>query len=474
MFKSRRNQIIGVSVLLLLLIAAAYFKSKNSNKGKEVSLENVSIRTIKEVVSASGKIFPEQEIKIASEISGEITELYVKEGDSVRAGQLICRVNPETFVAQVEQGNASLNSAKAQYANTKAQVEAVRSQVVQLSAQKDQVEAQLVNAKKVYERASDLKKEGVLSQADLDNAYATYKAQEAGLKASLASLEAVKNNLNSSIAGSESAQYQIKSAQASLNQLNTNLRRTTIVAPKSGIISKLNVEKGERVLGTIQMAGTEICRIADFKDMEVQVEVNENDIPKVKLNDEAEVEVDAYNGKIFKGRVTEIANSAQSTGSLMALNSDQVANYIVKIRLDISSYKDLIASGIKYPFRPGMSATVHIFTRTESNVMAIPVMAVTVREKENRKKLDSKKSNNADSEKENEISNSDLMEVVFVKINDTVSMREVKTGIQDDDYIQVFSGLKNGETVVTGPYSIVSKELKSGEKVTKKSDKKTN
>lgn len=440
--KRRRWILIILGVLLLFLVAFSFFKSKNKPKGIEVLLEEVNKRDILETVSASGKIFPETEIKISSDVSGEIIELYVEEGDSIVTGQLLARIDQDAFASAVERGAASVNNAKAQKAMSQSQVSSAK-------AQKEQIAAQIQNAKNIHNRNIKLLEDGVISRAEFEQSESTLLGLEANLRASQASLESAEQSV-------EAARYGIKSAEASLKELKTSLSRTTIKAPATGIVSALLVEKGERVVGTIQMAGTEMMRIANLNAMEVQVDVSENDILRVSVGDQVDIEVDAYIDKIFKGVVTEIANSASNISSTLALNTDQVTNFVVKVRVDPSSYQSMVSVTNPYPFRPGMSATVDIYTAKKENVLAIPIQAVTTREKE-----DSIKTNKDD----------DLLEVVFVMEGDTARMIEVSTGIQDDEYILVKSGLEVDQTIITGPYSAVSRQLKTGKEVRKKEEK---
>jgi HlyD family secretion protein len=307
--------------------------------------------------------------------------------------------------------------------------------------------AQIENARKIYERNKKLHEEKVISDADLEQSYSTLASLEANLKAAEA-------NIRSAQQSAKGAEFSVKSFEASLKETRTNLGRTTIKAPMGGIISSLLVEEGERVVGTIQFAGTEMMRIANLQSMEVQVEVSENDILRVELGDSTEIEVDAYLDKLFTGVVTEIANSASNTGSANALNTDQVTNFIVKVRIDKESYQDLLGDGRQYPFRPGMSASVDIFTEMEKNVVSVPIQAVTTRPK--------------DPDKKESITEDELKEVVFVFSSDTASIVDVETGIQDDEYIYITNGLDTSQTVISGPYSAVSKKLENGSEVREK------
>jgi len=438
--KGKRTWIIvGLVLVLATLIGLAVVKGKRAPKGERVKIEEVKKRTIKETVSGSGKVFPEREVKISSDVSGEIVELYIAEGDSIKAGQVLAKIDPDAYESAVERGQAALSNAKANAAMS-------NSQVLNANAQREQIIASLENAKNVHERNIKLFNEGVISEVEFDQSLANLRGLEANLRASEASVESTKESAKGSA-------FNVESAQASLKELRTNLNRTTITSPVDGIVSSLSVEQGERVVGTIQMTGTEMMRIANLNEMEVQVEVSENDILKVKLNDKADIEVDAYLDKVFSGVVTEIANSAaniQTAGS--ALSSDQVTNFIVKIRIDSESYKDLVSNSI-YPFRPGMSASVDIYTSQVEDVVTIPIQAITTRLEDE------------------DDDDSEALEVVFVYDADTVSQVNIVSGIQDDEYIHVLSGLEEGLSVVTSPYSAISKKLENGSNVTLKKDK---
>jgi HlyD family secretion protein len=422
--KSRKWLLLLLALFFLALIAFAVYKNNSKPKGEEVTTENVSKRTIYETVSASGRIFPEVEVKISSDVSGEIVELRVEEGDSVVTGQILAKIDPEAYVSSVERGRASLD-------NMKAQVAISNSQMQNNIAQKEQILANLENAKQIHSRNEKLKNDGVISAVEYEQSLSNLRALEANLKAAEAGINASKESI-------KAAEFQVKSSEASLKELTTNLNRTTIKAPQSGIISSLSVEQGERVVGTIQMTGTEMMRIANLNAMEVQVEVSENDILKVSPRDSVEIEVDAYVDKVFSGIVTEIANSAANTGlaNTTSLNTDQVTNFIVKARIDPNSYSTMS----RYPFRPGMSASVDIFTNKAEDVLCVPIQSVTVRENDDK----------------------EIEEVVFLYEADTARMVKVKTGIQDDDYIEVLEGLDDGIEVVSGPYTAISKTIEEG------------
>lgn len=436
---NRRNIIIGLVVILAILIGVALSSRKGEDKGTEVVTEKVTKRTITETVAAAGRIFPEIEVDIASDVSGEVVELYVEEGDSVTQGKLLCRIKPDIYQSALERSEAAQNSAKAQLANSNASIKQVEAQIAQMQAILD-------NAESIHKRNEKLLKEGAIAQVDFDNSLSNKKTAYANLTSAQASLEGAKQT-------AEAAKFQIASAAASVREARTNLNQTSIYAPTSGIISKLNIEKGERVVGTLQMAGTEIMRIANMKYIEVQVDVSENDVLRVSLGDETDIEVDAYLGKKFTGRVTEIANTAQESAT-GGFSSDQVTNFTVKVRIDPNSYTSLTTANQKYPFRPGMSATVDIKTKTKKDILTLPVPAVTSREYD-------------DKEKEKQRNKDEVRTVVFQYSADTVILREVEVGIQDDEYIEITEGLKAGDEIVVAPYQAVAKDLKQGDKVQK-------
>jgi len=427
----KKNKTIWIllAVVIIVIAAAAIFGGKKE-RGIKVATEKVEKRSITEIVSASGKIYPEFEVKISSDVSGEIVELLVEEGDSVTKGQLLLRINPETYQASFERLVANANSSKAQIANS-------RSQVAQLEANLVQVKAQLVNAQNAHNRNVQLKKEGIVSQADFEQTETQLLTAQANVKSAEANIKAAKESV-------KAAQFNAASAEASVKEAKENLARTSIYAPTSGIVSLLNVEKGERVVGTLQMTGTEILRIANMNTMEVQVDVSENDVNRVSIGDEVDIEVDAYLGETFTGKVTEIANSAQTV--LSSTSTDQVTNFTVTVRIDPSSYRD-IKNKVRFPFRPGMSASVDIKTNTKSDILTLPIQAVTTRDS-----------------KEDE---DEKLEVIFRYSADTVGMIEIKTGIQDDKYIEVISGLNGKEEVVIEPYDAIMRKLESGKKVIK-------
>jgi HlyD family secretion protein len=410
----KKKIIIAVSAAVVLLIAYSIAKGRGS-KDIKVATETSVKRDITEEVTASGTIYPENEVKISPDVSGEIIDLYVKEGDTVKQGQLLVRINPDIYETQLEQAKAGLNNAKANSANVQAQ----------FSRTKANAELQRKN----FEMQKKLYDEKVISQQEFNTAEAQYLMSVAELKA------AEKQTLAS--------EFNTQSVEAGVSQAGKTYRRTTVVAPTSGVITGLVSKKGERVVGTAQMAGTEMMRISDLNRMEVRVDVNENDIVRIDVGDTANIEVDAYLGKTFKGIVTQVANSAKAS-----LNSgtDQVTKYEVKILILPSSYAEVMAENNgKMPFRPGMSSTVHILTKTVKQVLAVPVASITLKDKDS-----------AVDEKE---------EVVFVVNNNVVKKRAITTGIQDTRYIQILSGLKPGDVVVSAPYEAINLKLMDGQKV---------
>ncbi len=430
MFKKKRTWIIIIIVLVVILIIFAINKGK-SNRGFGVTVEEARIGSIIETVSANGKIQPAQDVIISPYISGEVVELYVKEGDEVKKGDLLVKIDPEIYISAYERAEANLNSQQANLANSRARYA--------------QAEASFANEKVSFERNKSLFEQEVISQAEFDAAIASFEVAKA-------EVDAAKQTV-------ASAEFAIKSAEATLRESRDNLNKTTVSAPNAGTISKLNVEKGERVAGASQFsAGTEIMRIANLQDMEVNVEVNENDIVRVSLFDTCTIEVDAYLNEEFLGVVTEIATSANTTG----VSAEQVTNFDVKIRVLPESYANLIPeNNPSYsPLRPGMSATVEIQTEYARDILLIPIGAVTTRADTSAVDTDNISLNNED-----ELD--DYIEVVFVFDNEIARMREVEIGIQDNMNIQIKEGLEEGELVVTGPYSVVSKTLSDGDELRK-------
>lgn len=414
--------VIGAAVVIigLLIVLSKTGVIGSKDKGKSVEIASVNNTTIVETVSATGKIQPEIEVKISSEVSGEIIALNVIEGQVVKKGDLLVKINPDLYTSGYNRTLSNLSGTKAGLS---------------------QADASFKEAKANYDRNKTLYEKGIISKSDWDKAVASFEVAKAN---------------------KQSAYFSVQSAAATVNEAKDNLGRTTIYAPADGTISVLNVELGERVLGTQQMAGTEILRVANLNNMEVEVDVNENDIVKIKVGNEAKVEVDAYLKKQFKGIVTSISNSASST-----LTADQVTNFKVKVRILKESYQDLLEGkpATYSPFRPGMTATVDIITKTRSNVLAVPISSVVVKSDTIPVKafqVDDKE----DKDKKAAPKSDKKLECVFVKVGGKAKIRIIKTGIQDDTNIEVLTGLKKGDVVITGPYSTVSKELNSGDKVT--------
>ena len=424
---------IGVLVIAIVLLVVG---KKMGWFGKEFSIsvatETVKAKTLTEFITANGKIQPETQVKISPDVSGEVIELYVEEGDEVVAGDLLCVIKPEMYVSALNRAEAALNSSKARQAQT---------------------EAQLIERELSYKRAKQLFDKNTIPVSEFETAQASYQVAQSEVKA---------------------AQFSVKSAEASVAEAREQLTKTKIYAPISGTISALNIEKGERVVGTSMMTGTEMMIVANLNKMEVQVDVNENDIVKVSRYDTALVEVDAYLNRKFKGIVTEIANSAITAGA----TADQVTNFEVKVLLLSESYSDLIDSVAKnlYPFRPGMSAAVDILTESRDNVLSVPISAVTTRVKKKgggtvevedvaEKKTNTDAQSSNDSEKA--IEKDEKQEVVFILNGDRVKKVEVKTGIQDNTSIQIVEGLKEGDEVVIAPFNAINKTLKDSMMVKK-------
>jgi HlyD family secretion protein len=433
----RIHWIILVGVLLIASIIVVQLLK--GNKPAEVYTEKAVKRNIIEVVSATGKIQPETELKISSDVSGEITEMLVKEGDQVKKGTLLCRIRPDLYVNAFERMSASVNTTRANLKTAQAQLE--------------QAKAGLINVESMFNRSKKLYEQNTISLQDFEKAKAEYE----GAKANVRALEE----------GVRAGEYTIASSEAALKEANTNLEKTYIYSPVDATVSKLSVEKGERVVGVSGMTGTEIMRLANLNEMEVSVEVNENDIIKVHNNDTAIIEVDAYMDKKFKGIVTEIANSSNAIGNSI----DQVTNFTVKIRMLRESYSHLLNDKNLIPFRPGMSASVDIQTRRANGVIAIPIQAVTTRNKDSVKTKEDDGPgrgvtvHNEQEEKEQKRPEEKIKEYVFKADNAAVIQTDVTTGIQDNDYIQVLSGIKEGDVIVCGPYSAVSKTLKDKSKI---------
>ena len=443
------KKLLWIIIAAIVLIGVLVWLKQTGVFGKEegirVSAEKAANRTIIEIVNASGKVYPEIEVKVSPDISGEITELNVQEGDSVTKGQIVARIYADIYATQKDQAAAAVNQQEAVVNNSKAQLEALKSALNQSQAQ--------------YNRQKKLMEELVISKAEFEQAENTFRSAEA--------------NYNAAIQGIRGNEAAVQSSRASLQRANKDLGRTTLIAPMNGVVSLLAVKKGERVAGNSFNVGTEMMRIADMSKIEVRVDVGENDIPKVHLGDSAIIEVDAYNNRKFKGIVTQISSSNTTAASAASTSTNDVINYKVYIRILPESYLDLMdhSKTKTFPFRPGMSASADIQTKRHINVLSVPINAVTTREKgsdkvvaEDRKSSFEKKDNgdNANSEEKKTVSD-ELEEVVYILDSASkVKKVVVKTDIQDINYIEILSGLKVGDQVVTGPYTTVSKTLKTG------------
>ena len=432
--------LLGVIVLLVGFKMLA----GNKDEGLKVSIEKASRRTITETVNASGKVYPEIEVKISPDISGEIVELNVEEGDSVKKGQILARIFADIYALQRDEAASRVNQSAATVENSKASLEALQ--------------ATLDQAKLAYDRNKKLYDDKVISRSEFEGFETAYKSAQANYNAA-------KQNIKGLEAG-------VQTAQTGLSSANKNLGRTTLVAPMDGIISSLLVKKGERVSGNSFSLGTEMMRVADMNVLEVRVDVGENDVVKVHLGDSADVEVDAYNNRKFKGIVTQIASSTKGGTGASSLSSTDVTQYEVRIRLDKDSYSDLLNPDRpkSFPFRPGMNASADIKTKRRENVLAVPINSVTTRvigsDKTiaDKKKDEEKKKKTEGNGDETVVVNSDeLEELVFVVQKDgKVKRVKVKTDIQDINYIEIKEGLAEGDEVVTGPFNAISKTLKDG------------
>jgi HlyD family secretion protein len=427
---SKKKIYILVGVVVTLIIVLVTLKSKGiiggNDDSKQVETSKVDEITIIETVSATGKIQPEIEVKISSEVSGEIIALPIKEGQVVKKGDLLVKINPDLYTSGYNRTVSNLSGTKAGLS---------------------QADATFKEAKASYDRSKTLFDKGIISRSDWDKAIATFEGAKAN---------------------KESAYYNVQSANATVKEAKDNLGRTTIYAPADGTISSLDVELGERVLGTQQMAGTELLRVANLNNMEVEVDVNENDIVKINIGDSTKIQVDAYLKKEFKGIVTSISNSASA-----ATTADQVTNFKVKVRILKESYQDLLEGkpATYSPFRPGMTATVDIITERKEKVIGVPISAVVIKSDTTATKSYEIKDEGED--KKVTTKNDKKFECVFVKVGNKAKIRIVKTGIQDDTNIEIISGLNKGDLVIVGPYTTVTKDLNSGDKVTlaKDSDK---
>lgn len=428
-----RKVLVYLAISAFVLIIFALIGKKAGWFGKaityEVTTEKALSRDLTEIITANGKIQPETEVKITPDVSGEIVELAVKDGDAVKMGQFLLKIKPDIYMSARDRSLAALNAARANLANAKAMLV--------------QVEARYEQARLSYNRSVKLWSERTISESEWENAQSSYEVAKAEVTAA-----------QQNVAASE---FSVRSSEATLKEASENLIKTSVYAPIDGTVTLLNIEKGERVVGTELMSGTEMLRVANLERMEVLTEVNENDIVRVKLNDSALIEVDAFPDRKFKGLVTEIANSATSSG----LTADQVTNFEVKILLLKESYSDLMSTEKPQPFRPGMSASVDIMTESKTGVLAVPLQSVTMMT-DSLIKADSILSGSNESGPK---------EVVFVYEDGKVKTTVVKTGIQDNSYIEIISGLMENTEVVTAPYNVITKKLKDGSLVKKVSKK---
>lgn len=429
--KQKRLIAIGAAVIVILIVAAV-IKGQGSNT-VEVTVASAEMRTVTETVVANGKIRPETEVVISSEVSGKILELPFKEGDSVKEGELLVKINPDLAQAALDRAVATYNNALSNKANAEARL--------------IQTKAQLRNAKVTFERTETLYDNGAVSQSEYDNALAAFES-------AAAEVDAAEQNVHA-------AGYSVQSAAATVKESRNSYSRTSIFSPMDGTVSMLSAEVGEQVVGAMQMTGTEIMRVANLEVMEVLVDVNESDIVRVGYGDTAYVEVDAYIDRKFTGVVTEIANSAKSTGA----SADQVTNFEVKVRILESSYLDLVGDSGRgsFPFRPGMNATVEIITARAVDVLTVPIESVTTRtDTVSGKRRSAVESvigeSTADEEKKRIV-------LVFVENGGKAEVQAVKTGIQDERYIEIVEGLNPEDRVISGPYDVVSQRLMPGDEV---------
>ncbi|MDB5249891.1 MAG: HlyD family efflux transporter periplasmic adaptor subunit [Segetibacter sp.] len=436
----------GLIAVVIILIVLKKKGILGKEEGIKITTEKVSKRTIIETVNASGKVYPEVEVKVSPDISGEIVELNVQEGDSVRRGQVLARIYADIYSSQRDQAAAGVVQSQAQVLNSTAQLGALK--------------ATLDQAEVTFKRQKQLLDDKVISRAEFEQADQTFKTARA--------------QYNAAVQGIRGSKASVQSARAQLARANKDVNRATLVAPMDGVVSLLAVKKGERVVGTAQMAGTEMLRVADMNVMQVRVNVGENDIPKVHLHDSALVEVDAYTNRKFKGIVTKIASSNTTAANSQVSSNTDVTNYEVHIRLLPESYRDLLeaAKSKVSPFRPGMNASADIQTKRHTGVLAVPINSVTTRDKNGDKSSNTKDKKEDKDNSDYEApppttSDDDIEEVVFVLQPDKITVKKVKvrTDIQDINYIEILGGLKLGDEVVTGPYNLVSKTLKEGDKV---------
>jgi HlyD family secretion protein len=401
--------IISVVFILLVSIAIAFKKKFSDRNASIVVVEQAQFRSLTESVSANGKIYPFKEVKLSLELPGEVSNIYIQEGDSVVNGDLLLEIEADNYIASVSQSNAAYNQALANLSTSKARL--------------SQAEAQFKIIETDYNRKKQLFENEIISAVEYEASQSQYFTALGEKEAAFQAVEAGK--------------YQVQSAQAGLQQTQENLSRTRLYAPMDGIISKLNVEKGEKVVGTAQMAGTELVTVADFKEMELKIEVGENEVLQISKGDTALIEVDAYLGEEILGLVNQVAYSSN------ALIDQQVTKFEVKITLIKSSYEKLITEERLLPFRPGMSATAEVITQRKDHILCVPIQCVTLRDLNEEDDFEEK------------------TPVVFVHKDGQVFLKEVTTGIQDDTYIEILDGIEEGEEVVSAPFKAISKELEN-------------
>lgn len=425
MFKNKKRNYVMLGLLIVGLIVFAVAKNKSGTSSFKVLTTKVEVRDITESVSANGKMQPEKDLAINSDVAGQIVEMHVKEGDQVEEGKLLLRINPDLFESALSRAEAALNNSRANVASSKARLAQAR--------------AQFTQAERSFQRNESLYEQGAISLAEFEQAESNFLVAQAEKEAAEQGVQA--------------AEYSVASARATRNEAADNLKRTSIFAPRDGIVSALAKEAGESVLGTQQMQPTEIMRISDMNTMEVDVDVNESDIIRISLGDTALLEVDAYLDRKFKGVVTEMANAAKNVSGM---STDQVTNFSVKISVLKSSYADLVTENSPWPFRPGMSATVEILTKTGSNLLTVPLEAVTTRSDTSSTKTGASRfevTEDVDGKKKEDVV------CVFVFDNGKARLVPVETGIQDSRYIEIKSGLKEGDEVIRGPYDVISRKL---------------
>lgn len=424
-----KHILIAIGILLVLLVGAKMAGLIGGQKIEKVTIDKATEREIVETVTASGKIQPATEVKLSSEVSGEVTELLVKEGDVVKKGQLLIKVRPDVLKSGYDRATAS-------YSSQKASVAAAEQQLVL-------AKGNFTNAESTFKRNKELYAKKVISASEFEAAQNAYLTAKTGL-------ESARQNVIG-------AKFGLEQSGANVQEASANLAKATIFAPVDGVISKLNVELGDRILGTAQMAGTEIMRISNLKNMEVNVDVNENDINRVKIGDKSTIEVDAFGDKKFEGYVTEIASSSTAVGTAAASSVDQVTNFTVKVRLQTDENQPS-------PFRPGLSATVDIQSETVKG-LSIPIQSVFVDQGKSPKGPQA--SSEDDEKRKAKLNDKKIKQFVYTYSNGVVKKKEITTGIQNDQFIIVKTGLKAGEEIVTGPYAAIQNKLKDGMKVEK-------